>query len=189
MSWTHLNKSLAKLTLTVAEWHDKSDHERFRKGKDEGGLQIPYIIHPLQVLYRLQRWGITQPTIWNADLWAAALCHDIKESTPIDDVTLVGIVGTKVAGFVDQLTYIDGPKSDYMDSFREKPIDVVVIKLADRLENTADFRWQRPEYADKYLRKAESLFQLLDSRRQEIVERFGESVWQAIKDDCTLLQR
>jgi hypothetical protein len=174
----------ASLVIEAANWHTNhaKDGSKFRKGKGEG-LKIPYIIHPLQVVYRVQRWGIVEPNEANFDFWKAVLFHDILEDTDMPYDELVRLIGENAAVIVQHLTFSGGSKADYIQSFANKPIEAVVAKIADRCCNVDDFGWQAPDYANKYLYMALDLFRLMDSRKQEIMDRFGDAVWWTITAD------
>ena len=177
---------LIDLVTTAVQLHgDPSNGDkRFRKGEDKEGLKLPYIIHPLQVLYRIQRWGITERTNENFDFWKAVLFHDILEDTSLVAEDLMATLGERAVKIVLELTKDEATsKDEYMKGFATKSIEALVGKIADRLCNVEDFVWQNPKYAKKYMVKARPLFETMYLRQQEIRDRFGEKVWNLSRAD------
>jgi len=170
------------LTQVASAFHS----QQTRKGKDEDehGLRMPYIVHPLQVLRRLQAWGITARTELNKSLWKALLFHDSVEDTCMTYEYLVGLIGRLAADIVMELSHRPGEdKKLFMASFGTKSIDSLVGKIADRLENVEDFILDSPGYAKKYFHKADHVFQTFEARYEEVVERFGKETAERIAED------
>jgi len=65
-------------------------------------------------------------------------------------------------------------KDAYLKSFKYKPIEALVIKLADRICNVLDYKLTDPGYAVIYFNKAKCLFEFYQERRNEVVAQFGE---------------
>ena len=63
-----------------------------------------------------------------------------------------------------------------MESFKDKSIPLLVIKIADRLCNVQDFMVTDLKYAKKYLGKAEVLRATLFSKAREIGQLLGGNV-------------
>lgn len=142
----------------------------------------PYIVHPLEVVKRLGLWGVGRDK--NPGMWCAAILHDITEDCGVSIEEIRGRFGLMIALFVDDLTYREGieTKEEYLDSFREKRIGSLVIKLADRICNIEDYDDVDVSYAEKYLKKSLPLFDVFHERRVEIESRFGEHVAENIGD-------
>ena len=140
---------------------------------------LPYIVHPMAVLSQISEWGIT-----NLVIWKAALCHDILEDRPTIKIgDLVEILGDESALLVAELSFFPDKNSDmsapmqkkrYMDSFYNKSVPALVIKVADRICNTFDFLCTDPDYAVKYWEKATTLFDAMMDREEEIVAYFRQ---------------
>ena len=124
-------------------------------------LDIPYIIHPLEVLKQIKIWKID-----DEDMEAATLLHDVVEDCGISEKEIESKFGIVVAKLVDELTYIGGVagKQAYMDSFPNKSWQAHTIKIADRLCNVRDFILTDRKYALKYLLKAEYLINSFGKR-------------------------
>ena len=99
-----------------------------------GGL-APYWVHPVRVSLGLAEWGHLDP-----DVLAAALLHDTVEDTDTTIGSIRAAFGPRVAELVAWLT---APPSErdaelmayYGRLYREAPDTVVVMKLADRVDN------------------------------------------------------
>lgn len=158
---------------------------------------IPYIAHVLTVAEQLAIWNI--PRDKEPDVWAAAMLHDTVEDTDCTVGTIAAIFGSRVAQYVEMLTFRDQQsgesKNDYqaaktahLGEFGLKPIEVVVIKLADRYRNTLDFaNGGDPSYAIKYLSRASGLTGLVHLRRNDIIIRFGQQTASTITRNFQLL--
>lgn len=156
---------------------------------------LPYIVHPMAVLSQISEWDIT-----NLAMWKAALCHDVLEDRPnIPPAQMAKAIGEEATGIVLELTFIPDPsssapvhfqKQEYMDSFRDKSVPALVIKVADRICNTFDFLCTDADYAPKYWKKATNLFDVMMDRSNEITAYFDdESIIAHIKYSRTTLGR
>jgi (p)ppGpp synthase/HD superfamily hydrolase len=162
----------------------KSHAGQFRKGTG-----LPYVSHCFGVMTQVADWDI-----FDRSIWKVSLCHDIFEECPeISPAELAQIIGEKECRIVEELTFRPVPPSnssdpsvsqqkiDYMKSFASKSVEALVIKAADRICNTLDFLNTAPDYAPKYWKKADRLFEAVLSRHQEIIDRFGEASMPRIK--------
>jgi (p)ppGpp synthase/HD superfamily hydrolase len=143
----------------------------------KGGCKPPYIVHPIAVLNRMLRWGIT-----DSKLLAAAPLHDtIEDGKSPDDI--VALIKDQCGQDVLEYTFEMScpPELDkklYMESFKTKSVGALLTKVSDRLCNVDDF-FHSPskDYAGKYFRKADVVFKAFIDRKAEIVEAFGKKVW------------
>lgn len=143
----------------VLKWHKN----QMRSGA-LNGVHLPFLVHPISVMK------------------TACMCHDTKEDTEITWKELREVIGDEATNIVAELTYEGNTpeeKAEYIKSFREKSIEALVIKIADRLNNVKDFILTKPEYANKYFNKAESLFEALVDRKEEL----DVEVWSMMVDD------
>jgi guanosine-3',5'-bis(diphosphate) 3'-pyrophosphohydrolase len=111
-------------------------HERMKQKRK--GSDLPYIVHPVEVMTILRRHGERdEPTL------AAALLHDVVEDcrVPIDEIR--ARFGERVASIVEAVTKPhDLPKPEQKRVARELllagPPAARVVKMADRLSNLLD---------------------------------------------------
>ncbi len=174
--------------------------EKHRRGYRKGNC-LPYITHPFDVMSQLADWGILcLPT------WQIALCHDIPEDCPqTTRAELVKATSDFVADRVYELTFVPQnngvkdnlQKAEYMKGWLKrlpppddnpdaiiwaKSVESLVVKVADRCCNVWDFtRSGNHAYAKKYCAKAETLFDAMMSRHQQITDRYGEGVFVRMK--------
>jgi hypothetical protein len=68
-----------------------------------------------------------------------------------------------------------------MESFKTKSIGALLMKMADRLCNVDDFfeNESTQNYAGKYLRKADPVFDAFINRKDECIELHGKKVWES----------
>ena len=170
---------LMQATKLAASLH----HGQYRKHLGNAGIKIPYIIHPLEVTKLVWEWGVG-----DEDLLSAAVCHDVLEDTLFTEKELSKMLSPTVAKIVEELTFIPIKDEDkklakarYIDSFVNKSIESLVIKLADRFCNVEDLILSDPKYAREYFHKADSLFATWSSRYKEVVKRFGLDVQHRIE--------
>lgn len=182
------NLRIQEATKYVANAHSK----QFR---DTG---VPYIVHPLEVLKKICLWGVDKVKF--LDLWITVLTHDTIEDTEVTYEELKEFFGEKVANWVQMLSFrakLTGEdskdyqlaKSRHLDDFVNKPVEVLVAKLADRFCNIIDFMQSGSDYASKYYKRAIGLVEVAIIRRLEIETTFGTSVYDAIDRDFTYLDK
>jgi (p)ppGpp synthase/HD superfamily hydrolase len=173
---------------------------QFRKEHCLNGFKIPFIVHPIAVMFKVFVWGAGSETNQ-----AAAACHDILEDTNVDAEVLKGNIGEDAYNIVCELTntepcestalspgegkFLAGAKEAYLKSFATKSIDALIIKVADRLLNVMDFYRFDHKYAVKYFHKADSIWEILDNRWGEIEAKYGSGTVIAIKDDIEEVKR
>jgi (p)ppGpp synthase/HD superfamily hydrolase len=85
------------------------------------------------------------------DVEMAALLHDVLEFNPKATEALARSVGSKIAGWVERLTWRgQGSSATYWDRLIESPWQVRLVKMADALDDLH----ARPEYRQAKLRTA-----------------------------------
>ena len=119
---------LSRAIIAATAWHQNQI--------DKGGN--PYILHPLQVMLRLQGQSM--------DVKCAAVLHDLLEDTAATPHLVFSLFGKRVAELVDILTRRQG--EDYFAYIDRVKVDADAahIKLADLAEN---LRTDRGAPADK----------------------------------------
>lgn len=162
----------------------------FRKGTFKTQGIVPYIVHPLDVLRRLESWGWTQ----DLEVLQAALLHDVVEDTTIKAEEIENRFGKTVRLFVEELSFRDKEegesshlyqeaKSAHLGEFKKKHLGSLVIKLSDRLCNVEDYLRDplgtNTAYAKKYFNRAGGLFQAMLDRKSE----FEQTRWHRMYED------
>lgn len=143
------------------------------RGTYRKGYNLPYIVHPMRVADVLGRYTKDDKIL------AAALLHDVLEDCVEDRLVeyqqrIRQQCGDDVLSLVEDLTkppMVD--KKEYMTSFATKPVEALVIKLFDRMDNIIDFSFHQPDYAPAYRAKATALYEAALTRLDEINTRFG----------------
>jgi (p)ppGpp synthase/HD superfamily hydrolase len=126
---------------------------------------IPYIFHPLEVTKRVLSYQ-PETSVSLDELSAACVLHDVLEDTKITHTTLEEEFGQSVVQIVNEVS-IFAPditfkeKFEYFESFFNKSLEAITIKIADRVCNVYDFA-NEPEsawYASKYALQGFFIFQ------------------------------
>lgn len=159
---------------------NEAHRNEWRKGK----IRLPYMTHIYDLLKLARHIGITTDAF---DVYRAIILHDAVESGfPIERIAAMS---TETAEHVMELSFLPNPnlnphrtankKAEYMSSFGNKSLIVLVVKVLDRLCNIMDFYEEGDiDYARKYYHKADVLFEVaLRQRGSEFVQRFGDSVF------------
>jgi len=113
----------------------------------EGPEHRPYIVHPAEVVMRLKRWGYTEEA--NPDVLAIGWGHDLLEDTAVTEDEILRLSNATVLEGIKTLTFkppqgigdeeFDRLKADYIRGVAENaPLDVLAVKLADRICNSFD---------------------------------------------------
>lgn len=156
-------------------------HMGIYRKRQRGGVKLPYIIHPLDVLKRIWCWETINETVA-----CAAVLHDVLEDcATCEEAHLNRKFGDKVASIVLELTHkleIES-KEAYLQSFQYKSVESLVIKIADRLCNVDDFKITDVMYAKKYYCLANCLFEFVKERREEIEKEFGENAYSRMSNE------
>lgn len=147
---------------------------RQHKGQTRKHYNLPFIVHPLEVMSKLKIWGIVDENVL-----AAAVCHDVLEDCKCEFSELYYVIGKKAFDMVVDLTFEwdakkypqkKDAKQEYLLSFQNKSLESLIIKIADRLCNINDFYNYDKGYIKKYLKKTEPLFNICVSRAKELPE-------------------
>lgn len=130
------------------------------RGVNRKGVEIPYVTHVMEVYKVLFNMGVRDP-----DLLIAAILHDIIEDTKYTWLDIEKKFNNRVASYVNECSRIvDGKetlqvKYDFMQTFFNKSIGSVLIKIADRYVNTMDYyKSGREIYAAWYALQAYPLY-------------------------------
>ena len=171
---------------------------------------LPFVFHTIGVTELVWRWGCGVPK-----LLRAMPCHDLLEDTYCTFDELASTIGEESATIVAELTFyqnerppgsrepakghthlepnVEITKAQWIEGFGKRSPEAIVGKIADRIHNSADFKFTQPDYALKYFNKANPLFHAFHSRRDELVSVFGEpsikEVETALDDTRAFLKR
>ena len=162
----------------------KKHHGQYRKHKGPNNTQIPYVVHCIETTKKLWDWGID-----DEDILTAMVLHDTLEDSPTTKEEIEKNYNKVVANIVDELTFIDNSpkrddkKAEYIASFRNKSVEALTAKLADRFCNIKDKITSGNKSAVYYFHKADALFDAWVDRRDEVVARFGQAVQDKIQRD------
>jgi (p)ppGpp synthase/HD superfamily hydrolase len=127
------------------------------KGQKRKYTDLPYIIHPIEVM------TIVASVDHDENMLVAAVLHDVVEDTPIclGEIMHVFGVGVRnlVAALTDQCTEGNRATRKVAEAqrwARQSP-DAQTIKLADLISNTKSIVKHDPKFAKVYLAEKEAL--------------------------------
>ena len=169
---------LERAIRTAQESHD---------GQHRKASGLPYIVHPIEVMKRLSDLGVDRER--GEHVLCAAALHDVLEDTDITSERLRDAFPMPIAGIVEELTFDPDvqSKAEYMDSFTERSVEALVVKLVDRACNVGDFLHSNPKYGRIYAGKARALYAAVLARHEEIVGAFGSEAAARLRDEAVRL--
>lgn len=137
------------------------------EGQRRKGGRVPYAVHPMRVVGRVHAWGVT-----DEEVLAAAALHDAVEDTPVRRDQIELEFGARVAGLVDALTHPNdlAPRERtrfILDALERAPLEALVVKLADRLDNVLDMPGWRASSRLGYLGESADVARLARRRLSE----------------------
>ncbi len=136
----------------------------------------PYIVHPVEVTLMAMRFELDEEAI------AASLLHDVQEDCDVTNAQIAGRFGPHVARMVDGLSKLDKlaiPFASDDQSARDsvqaqnlsklflamaEDLDVVLIKLCDRVHNMQTLGALKPEKQRRIARETLEIFAPLANR-------------------------
>jgi GTP diphosphokinase / guanosine-3',5'-bis(diphosphate) 3'-diphosphatase len=159
------NRSSEDISLIRKAWEFCVSHH-------EGQTRLsgqPYIVHPLEVAEVLVEMKLDSTAI------AAALLHDAVEDTPATSQQIAETFGAQVAHIVEGVTKIDkiqfaNREDRQAENVRKmllamvSDVRVVLIKLADRLNNMRTLQYLRPERQEAIARETLDIYAPLAHR-------------------------
>jgi len=147
----------AESIVTKAYEFAKEAHKDSKRASGE-----PYLNHCLNAANSVRDWGLDETSI------AAALLHDVVEDTPVTIHDIQKNFGEEIKFLVDGLTKLDSfafPEKDpKVETFRKliislsRDLRVIIIKLADRLDNMQTLRFLSPEKQKKFAWETTELY-------------------------------
>ncbi len=129
----------------------------------------PYLMHPLRVAGTIARLGLDAQSV------AAGLMHDSVEDSELTTYEVSEKFGRKVAELVDGVTKLGkvpylSRKENQAESFRKmllamsRDIRVLIVKLADRLDNMRTLESMPPEKRERIARETMQIYAPLAGR-------------------------
>ena len=169
---------LETLTDQVSSYHNGADTDLINKAyayssrMHKGQMRKsgdPYFIHPSNVAKI-----ITQMKLDTASV-CAALLHDVVEDTQATDKDIAQLFGPEVAFLVDGVTKLgkvnfSSKEDQQAESFRKmlvamaRDIRVLLVKLADRLDNMRTLEHMRVDSQERIARETLEIFAPLAGR-------------------------
>jgi GTP pyrophosphokinase len=161
----HANRPTEDINLIRRAWEFCASHH-------EGQLRAsgePYIIHPLEVAEVLAEMKLDSTAI------AAGLLHDSVEDTPATNEEIAAKFGDQVAHIVEGVTNIDkiqfaNREDRQAENVRKmllamvSDVRVVLIKLADRLNNMRTLQYLKPDRQEAIARETLDIYAPLAHR-------------------------
>jgi guanosine-3',5'-bis(diphosphate) 3'-pyrophosphohydrolase len=140
------------------------------------GDDIPYVKHCLSVAARTALYIKDWKDHPKQDILSASVLHDVLEDTDTTFEELRDLFGEHVANLVQELTIpaeVKGraAKYRYFYSFRNKSVESIVIKIADRMDNVEDFLlsdYGKLSYGREYALQAYPLIRAFTERIHEM---------------------
>ena len=162
----------------VRSYHPSADTDLINKAyvyssrMHEGQLRKsgdPYFIHPVSVA------GIIADMRLDAASVCAALLHDVVEDTAVTERDIAQLFGDEVAFLVDGVTKLGkinfiSKEDQQAESFRKmlvamaRDIRVLLVKLADRLDNMRTLEHMKPDAQERISRETLEIYAPLAGR-------------------------
>jgi len=128
----------------------------FAKEKHAGQFRKsgePFIVHPFRVAMELKKWDMDEVVV------SAGLLHDLIEDVQVNENKIKELFGEEIASLVSSLTKIKQIVPDIsreVENLRRliiamsKDIRVIIIRLADKLDNMRTIEFLPPESQIKF---------------------------------------
>jgi len=113
-----------------------------------------YINHPQSVVEILQNWGIEDENIL-----CAGMLHDVVEDTKITLEEIDAGFGSKVAGYVRELTN-PSHSQHYLEKIAFMSKGATIIKMADLIHNLSDMKGDKrtlPKKEEAFIKRMKAL--------------------------------
>ena len=144
-----------KMLDKAIKYATKKHRGQYRKKSD-----LPYIVHPMEVLKLVRAFGVT-----DYEVLCATVLHDVIEDCEVSYKTIKKKFTKRIADIVLECSRKSDheTKCEFLLSFETKSIESVIIKIADRLCNCADYKRESSgAYYLKYALQAYVLFSRID---------------------------
>ena len=139
-------------------------------GQTRKGSGIPYVTHCFEVMKRVSYYGVEDQNVL-----AAALLHDVIEDCDVTKESLAIYSNINVASVVVECSRSDkdgkskSGKLKFLNSFKNKSVESIIIKIADRWCNVKDYLADgKVEYGLWYNLQAYPLYQAYFAKEHEV---------------------
>lgn len=157
------------------EFAARAHHGQYRKSSP-----IPYILHPLGVARLLIECGASP------DVVIAAVLHDVVEDTSVTLDEVRAAFGDEVARLVQGMSEPDrkdtweNRKRDMLATLETAPEDLLLIELADKLDNIRAIHRDMLDHGDAVWKR----FSRGRAQQQRLYEQFLTLFQRRIYSDC-----
>ena len=138
------------------------------------GVKEPYVAHPIRVSKKVLQ--VTEDySSWyeekRLELAIAAVLHDVIEDTPVKAYAIADSFGESVKTLVESVTKNTAlPKADkemeFLLRYKSSPVETVIIKLADRLDNLQSMSEAPLDFQRKYLANTKQLLSAVPKKAE-----------------------
>lgn len=131
----------------------------------------PYYSHPIEVAYIVSDYN------FKTDVIVASILHDIIEETEVTVGMILDAFGWRIAKMVDMLTR-DKPNGNKLsveeilnNAYKEKDIEVLLIKLIDRLHNMQTIQFKSQEAKERIALETWKIFLVANASINAALEK------------------
>ena len=120
---------------------------RAHNGQMRKETDLPYVMHPFMVAFRLSKYGFSDEVV------AAALVHDVVEDTSFVKEELIKELGDNVWKIVESVTNDDAlpweeKKLKYIESVRNAGVEAKAVATVDKIHNLESLLIAFEKYGD-----------------------------------------
>jgi (p)ppGpp synthase/HD superfamily hydrolase len=146
---------------------------------------LPYIVHPMEVMKRVSSYGIT-----DTDILSAAVLHDVIEDCNVTYKEIKSEFNKSVADIVLECSRGESEnKVKFLKGFETKSVQSIIIKIADRFCNVHDYISDGNEkYSIKYANQAEPLYIFMTDGRTLHQNYINNAIYKKITTDISILR-
>lgn len=167
--------------------------DEIRREGGNGYVKLPYSIHPIMVVKKIWSWKALN----NHNL-CLALLHDCLEDSDknnnfVDYDKFKKIFGDDIAEDVKFLSFYcpsgisekekSKLKVKYLETFKNAGLNVLIVKIADRMCNVEDYMCTKPKYTKSYWLKARVLIETFYFKKDIIISSFSDETFNKIHNE------
>ena len=162
-----LYEDYSPIVIKASELAKKAHEGQFRRGSGD-----EYIVHPDRIVKKLISHGLTDDK-----LISSAWLHDtFEDGTPEIRQEIESEIPEEVVSIIDYLSKREGEtKMDYLRRCFSGPIEVKLIKVADRIDNLSDgLGTQDPEWLARYYKSSKFIRDSVKDINSSLVDEYLE---------------